>query len=336
MSLSYALPFICQHLWPSSAHFTEADLHSLHKKVILITGSSSGIGAELARQLYTADATVYLAARSLPKLEAARSSIQTAVPDSKGRLELLQLDLSDLASIKASAQDFLRRESHLHVLYHNAGVMAPAKDSKDKQGHDLEMGTNCLGPWLFTQLLIDTMKKTIEDLRTQGLSEHDAAGRIIFTTSSAILTAQPGGVAFDGPEPKAAPTIMAHAMDNYAQSKTGDVLLAFEVARRYGQDGIISASIDPGFIKSELQREWSPLYRNLAFATGWFKDVKYGAWTELFAGFSSKITLGENNGGIVVPWGQVGHLPGKVQHAVDDGVAERFWGWCEGECARYL
>jgi retinol dehydrogenase 12 len=328
MSFSYGREFICQHLHPTTANFTDDDLPPQKGRIIIVTGASSGIGAELARMLYAKHATVYLAARSQEKLQKAKAAIEGAVPQSEGRLEILVLDLGDLAGIKRSAEDFLTCEKSLHVLIHNAGVMMPASGSKTKDGYDLEMGTNCLGPWLFNHHLLELMKKTTAHCLAAGCSPEVASGRIIFAASSAILTAREGGVVYD--ETTGAPSVLSKPMDNYSQSKAGNVFLAVEVARRYGADGIISVSIDPGFVKSELQREWSALQRTISFATGWWKEVKYGAFVELFAAFSPKVTK-EQNGGIVVPWGQIGHFPTGIAKALATGGAERFWKWCERE-----
>ncbi|KPI42426.1 putative oxido [Cyphellophora attinorum] len=230
MSFSYGKEFICQHLHPTTANFTDDDLPPQKGRIIIVTGASSGIGAELARMLYTKHATVYLAARSQEKLEKAKAAIEAAVPQSEGRLELLLLDLSDLASIKRSAEDFLVREKSLHVLIHNAGVMIPPSGSKTKDGYDLEMGTNCLGPWLFNHHLLQLMMKTTAHRLEEGCSPEVARGRIIFAASSAILTAPAGGVVYD--KTSGAPKILPKPLDNYSQSKAANVFLAVEVARR--------------------------------------------------------------------------------------------------------
>jgi NAD(P)-dependent dehydrogenase (short-subunit alcohol dehydrogenase family) len=87
-----------------------------------VTGANSGVGAELAKILYGRNATVYVAARSQEKALAAIEEIKTAHPESTGRLMFLQLDLSDLTTIKSSADEFLAVETRLDVLWLNAGV----------------------------------------------------------------------------------------------------------------------------------------------------------------------------------------------------------------------
>lgn len=87
-----------------------------------MTGANTGIGKEVARILYSKNAAVWIAARNAKKGANAVTSIREAHPSSSGRLELLQLDLSDLTTIEASAEAFLAKEKRLDVLINNAGV----------------------------------------------------------------------------------------------------------------------------------------------------------------------------------------------------------------------
>lgn len=87
-----------------------------------MTGANSGVGAELAKILYGKNATVYVAARSKEKALDAIEGIKAAHPESTGRLMFLHLDLSDLTTIKSSADAYLAAESRLDVLWLNAGV----------------------------------------------------------------------------------------------------------------------------------------------------------------------------------------------------------------------
>lgn len=91
-------------------------------QVYLVTGANTGIGKEVAQILYSKNAVVWMTARNPEKGANAVASIKEAHPASKGRLELLHLDLSDLTTIKASAEKFLAGEKRLDVLFNNAGV----------------------------------------------------------------------------------------------------------------------------------------------------------------------------------------------------------------------
>ena len=102
------------------------------------------------------------------------------------------------------------------------------------QGHDLEMATNCLGPFLFNHFLEPMLKRT-----AHADSTPDRV-RIVWLSSfiTAAPTVPPGGVQFD--EDSGSPKVLKNAMQNYMQSKVGNVFLASEAAKRLGREGIIS------------------------------------------------------------------------------------------------
>lgn len=119
-------------IFPPNPTFVEKDMPDLTGKVAIVTGATSGVGFNAASILYSKNATVYIAARSADKARTAINEIQTSTEGahSRGRLSFLQLDLSDLASIKESANRFLEQEDRLDILIHNAGVMTPPAGSK--------------------------------------------------------------------------------------------------------------------------------------------------------------------------------------------------------------
>jgi retinol dehydrogenase-12 len=126
-------------IFPPAPVFTEANLASQKGKVIIVTGAASGVGFELAKILYLAGGTVYIAARSTSRCEGAISKIfeQTehvagGKGKGKGKLESMVIDLADLGTVKGAVESFLAREERLDVLIHNAAVMTPPAGSKDK------------------------------------------------------------------------------------------------------------------------------------------------------------------------------------------------------------
>lgn len=102
-------------------------------QVFVITGANSGVGFELAKILYAANAKVYLAGRSEKRVLEAIQRLQNDVPSSQGTLIWLPLDLADLASVKIAAEDFLSKEERLDVLWNNAGVMCTPTTAKSEQ-----------------------------------------------------------------------------------------------------------------------------------------------------------------------------------------------------------
>lgn len=238
-------------LFPPAPAFTEENLTSQSGKVFIVTGAASGVGFELAKMLYAKDGTVFIAARTNRRATGAISRIKTEVRKSLGRLEPMAIDLADLQTIKPAVESFLQQEHRLDVLVHNAGVMEPPAGSKTKQvrqygplirlpltdryssikGHDLEMGTHALGPFVLTILLQDIMRKTAAIHHSEPYSI-----RIVWVTSLLQVGAPTGGVQFDG---SGTPKVLK-AMANYMESKVGCAWLAYEFAKRLDADGIMS------------------------------------------------------------------------------------------------
>lgn len=202
-------------------------------QVFLITGANSGVGFELAKLLYQKNGTVYIAARSEGKIKTAIESIEQEFPSSTGRLASVVVDLSDLRTIRPAAQDFLAREDRLDVLFHNAGVMLTSGDAKGAQGHELRMATNCLGPQLLTDFLAPLLVRTA---RAQP-AQKDAV-RVVWVSSMVNASAPKGGIVWD--ETLNKPKLLPGGMDQYMQTKVGDVFLAHEWGERLGSDGIVS------------------------------------------------------------------------------------------------
>lgn len=218
-----------------------------------MTGSSSGVGKELAQILYSHNAKVYIAARSSEKVSNAIDSIKTAFPNSKGALEYLHLDLDDLSTIKASAEEFLSKEKRLDVLWNNAGVMGPPQGSKTKQGYEMQLGTNSLGPFLFTKLLTPTLKNSAK-VNPPGTT------RVVWVSSSAAEGFSPkGGIDLTNLDYKKDQS----PWHKYGVSKAGNLYHGKEFASRYGDDGIISVVFRPiatsgSDLTSVVTESWKP------------------------------------------------------------------------------
>lgn len=123
-SISFLCDAIFQCYFIPRPKLTEHTLPCQSGTICLITGGYVGIGKELARILYQAGGTVYIAGRSRTKFEAAADDIKQSALKSEGQLEFLELDLADLRSVKNSAEEFQRRERRLDVLVNNAGVVS--------------------------------------------------------------------------------------------------------------------------------------------------------------------------------------------------------------------
>ncbi|KAK8154497.1 hypothetical protein BKA80DRAFT_209874 [Phyllosticta citrichinensis] len=309
--------------------FTEAALPDQNGRVFIVTGGYTGVGLYLCKILYQKHGTVYIAGRDKQKYSKAIEFIKDGTKESKGRLEFLHLDLASLKSVKAAATEFMGKERRLDVLTNNAGVMFPPKGSKTEDGYELTMGTNCVGPYLFTQLLRPLLNKT-------AASSPPGTVRVTWAASLAIDTLAPNhGVDFDE---KGAPKIHDVQTD-YGQSKAANVFLGTEYARRYSKDGVLSVSWNPGNLKTELYRHLGAIQGSIAPLFLFPADI--GAYVELYAGWSPDITA-ENNGALVIPWGRL-HAPRsqllaaiKCEKDGGLGVAERFWDWCDQQVKAHL
>lgn len=276
-------------------------------------------------------------ARSEDKTREAMDDIKTSVEKSSGELHFIKLDLADMPSIKTSADEFLARESQLHLLFNNAGVGYPDKGATTKQGYELQLGVNCLGPFGLTKLLAPTMAATARASAPNSV-------RVVWVSSSAAEAIHPE--AFLG----ALPRVEAQgAMDKYSISKLGNYLHAAEFAARHGRhEGVVSVSMNPGALDSDFWRGQGGLTTFVLRRTVLHPPV-YGAYTSFFAAFSPDIVAVDGNGSgspagpgtHVAPWGQLWRLSREMQDAAKSksqggsGVASEFWEWCEEQWEPY-
>ncbi|KAN0080033.1 hypothetical protein V8E55_009599 [Tylopilus felleus] len=302
-----------REFYPPTTHFTADSVPDLSGKVVLITGANAGIGKETARVLLTKDAKVWIACRDVSKAEATLKELKQLT----GRdVHLLKLDLANLRSIKQSAEEFLQRESRLHVLFNNAGVMEPPIDMLTDDGYDLTFGTNVLGHFYLTKLLLPILISTAK-------SSPEGTVRVVNTSSVAHLF---GNLQFDtfldGPKRRADYTFRL-----YAQSKTGNIMFSNELHRRYHDQGIISTALHPGVIDTEVKRNLNCFWRTLS---PWcLFDVTYGAFTQLYAGTAPEAA---NLGGqYLSPWARVSAPRAYTQ---DPQLGKKLWAWLEEQVSK--
>ncbi|KAI9172654.1 2,2-dialkylglycine decarboxylase [Paramyrothecium foliicola] len=317
MSL-HSLKSLILQSFPPKPTFTENNVPDLTGKVCVVSGANSGVGKEVAQIFYSKNAKVYLAARSESKTSDAIESIKNAVPKtSGGQLIFLYLDLSDLDSVKKSAARFLEMESEIHLLFNNAGVGYPEQGSKTVQGYELQLGVNCVRPFLFTKLLTPTLTETAKRSVPNTV-------RVVWTSSSATegISANCFMDNLDYRQEKS-------SFHKYCISKIGNHFHCKEFARRHETDGIISVALNPGNLDSDFWRtqgifmswllKWTMLY-----------PPKFGAYTTIFAAFSPSITL-ENTGAFVAPWGRFWQMSAEKASAAKrkseggKGTAKEFW-----------
>ncbi|KAF8130316.1 hypothetical protein EV363DRAFT_1335869 [Boletus edulis] len=310
MGLAYS---ILRESFPPAPHFTAESIPDLSGKVALITGANAGIGKETARVLLTKNAKVWIACRDVSKGEATLKELKALT----GRdAHLLILDLANLRAIKQSVEEFLQRETQLHILFNSAGVAQPPIDMVTDDGYDLQFGTNVLGHFYLTKLLLPILISTAK-------SSPEGTVRVVNTSSQAHLF---GNLQFDtfidSPKRRA-----DRSFRLYSQSKTGNIIFSAELHRRYHDQGIVSTALHPGAIRTEGQRHLDIFSYQL---TNWlFWHVSFGPLTQLYAGTAPDAAgLG---GQYLIPWARIGTPRAYTQ---DPQLGKELWAWLEEQVAK--
>ncbi|KAH9844890.1 Short-chain dehydrogenases/reductases family (SDR) [Teratosphaeria destructans] len=316
---------------PGTAGFTEHSIGSQADKVFIVTGGNSGIGLELVKILYGKGATVYMAGRSASRMTEAIETIIASPGTTPGVMKSLVIDFGDLATISKAASTFLQQESRLDVLWNNAGIAHVPAGSTSAQGYEAHMGTNCLGPYLFTKLLMPVLVRTAQSMSPGSV-------RVVWSTSSIVdMAGPPGGLQISEQAPG------KHNQDkayNYSASKAGNWFLASELDKRFGrQAGILSLAVNPGNLRT---KGWDGVPFWMRFVLSPFiHGPKNGAYTYLWAGFCPEATM-EDGGKFVIPWGRWHPDPRKdcleslrSKDQSGSGLAADFWEWCDEQTRQY-
>ena len=273
-------------------------------RIVIVTGSSSGIGYETARVLANKQASVIIAVRNLEKGNKALAEIIQQNKDADVRV--MELDLANLASVNNFAENFQKNYSRLDLLINNAGVMIPPY-SKTTDGFELQFGTNHLGHFALTGQLLKLLIST-------------KASRIVNVSSGAHNF---GNLDFDD---------LNWEKRNYAQwtaygdSKLANLYFTYELDRKLKEQGIntlVTAS-HPGWTATELQRTAGDVmkYLNGIFA----QDITMGALPTLRAAIEEGLKGAEYFG----PNGfmEISGYPVKVesnQLSKDRAIAQKLW-----------
>jgi NAD(P)-dependent dehydrogenase (short-subunit alcohol dehydrogenase family) len=214
--------------------WTPAAIPDQTGRTVIVTGASSGIGLETARVLATKGADVVLACRHPERGVAALERIQEELPS--GNITLLELDLADLNTITAFAAAFSAKHKRLDLLINNAGVMLPPP-ARTAQGFELQFGTNYLGHFALTGLLLPMMIGVKGSRIVTVSSAAHRRGRIDLQDINWTRRRYKGWPA-------------------YSQSKLANLIFAIELQRRLAAVGSPARSVaaHPGWTATELQR----------------------------------------------------------------------------------
>jgi NAD(P)-dependent dehydrogenase (short-subunit alcohol dehydrogenase family) len=284
----------------------------LSGKLVLITGGSSGLGQETARALAAHGAHVVLTARNVPKGEGVAAAIRESTGNQK--VEVMDVELGAMASIRSFAERFLARHPRVDVLIDNAGVMA-CPFEKTSDGFEMQFGSNHLGHFLLTCLLAPALMR-------------GAPSRIVSLSSRGHRISP---VVFDDIQFEKRPY---DKWLSYGQSKTANILFAVGLEKRLGSRGVHANALHPGAIMTELMRHMQTedfefvRSRNSRGGVS-FKTTEAGAATQTFAATAPEL---EGRGGLYLEDCHVAvvndaedALDGVKSYALDPPNAERLW-----------
>jgi NAD(P)-dependent dehydrogenase (short-subunit alcohol dehydrogenase family) len=288
--------------------WTADDIPNLDGRSFVVTGANSGLGYVTSRELARHGAHVIMAVRDEAKGEQALETLRGGQPDAG--VELRRLDLADLDSVKAFAEGIISAGVKVDVLINNGGIMMPPR-SLTEQGFESQFGTNHLGHFALTGLLLDTLK---------GGSD----ARVVTISSSLHRR---GSIHFDdlSGERGYSPTAF------YAQSKFANVLFALELDRRLRLSGVQIKSVlaHPGYAATNLQSTGPRGLANLLMKVGnrfMAQSADAGARSQLYAATDPRVKSGE----FVGPDGlgeSRGHptIVEPIDAARDPDTARRLW-----------
>jgi NAD(P)-dependent dehydrogenase (short-subunit alcohol dehydrogenase family) len=312
-----------KHPTQMSNPWTLADIPSQAGKRVLITGANSGIGYHAAFTLARKGADVILACRDRRKGEAALIRLATEAPGTN--TELAILDLASLDSVHDFAARQLAQRRPLDILVNNAGVMAPPKRQQTADGFELQFGTNVLGHFALTGLLLPALQ--------QAAAEATQPPRIVTIAS---IAHKRGRLNFDDLQYRQnyAP------MKTYQQSKLANLMLALEMDRRLQTAGsnILSVAAHPGVANTNLfQTGQHSAIENatrkvVGHLIGAFLNTDAeGALPTLYAATSSEVASGGYYGpqGFQEMYGDEIGAAKIAPKARDTAAAARLWDMCE-------
>ena len=297
---------------PDKKSWTADDIPDLSGKTIVVTGGNSGIGYEAALEFARKRAEVILACRDLGKARTAAAQITAS--SSGAKVSVMELDLANLASVRGFSDAFHLEHPALHVLVNNAGVMAiPYRQTAD--GFEMQFGTNHLGHFALTGLLLDRL------VATEG-------ARVVNVSSGAHRF---GSIHFDDLQWKQ----NYRKWRAYGQSKLANLLFTFELQRRADAAGkkLLSVACHPGYAATNLQAvgpkmsgssmaEYLMDLGNRAFA----QSAAMGALPTEYAAIAADVHGGDYIGpdGVGEFWGHPKRVPYSAA-AKDTAAAAKLW-----------
>jgi NAD(P)-dependent dehydrogenase (short-subunit alcohol dehydrogenase family) len=278
--IKFVTILVLNKLSMNNSNWNIDQIPDLSGKTIIVTGGNSGLGYESVKAFVMKGAEVILASRSAQKGEEAKSAILKDFPE--GKIRVMQLDLSDLDSVRRFARNYMDENEKLDVLMNNAGIMMTPY-FKTKDGFEGQLGVNHLGHFALTGLLLDVLLKTPGSRIVNVSSSAHKMGRMNFSD----LQFQ-NGRAYS-------------PIRSYGQSKLSNLLFTYEFQRRLesAQKDSISLAAHPGTSMTNLGRHLEgkllykilfPLFKRMS------QDQAQGALPQIRASVDPRAKGGEYYG----------------------------------------
>ncbi|PUZ46473.1 hypothetical protein GQ55_7G081100 [Panicum hallii var. hallii] len=275
--------------------------------VAIVTGASSGIGAETCRVLALRGVHVVMGVRNLSTASQVREKIVGQVPTAK--IEILELDLSSMSSVRRFVDNFDVLDLPLNILVNNAGIaFVPFKLSED--GIELHFATNHLGHFLLTDLLLEKINVTAK--------ESGIEGRVVIVASDSYKHSYREGIRFDKINDESGyNSILA-----YGQSKLANILHSNELSSHLKEQDakVVVNSLHPGAVVTNIARYWGFL-NGLLSSLGKFvlKGVEQGAATVCYLALHPQVA------GVTGSYFVDCNTVQLKSHATDKELAKRLW-----------
>lgn len=288
--------------------WTADEIEDLTGKTTIVTGANSGIGFETARALALKGAHVVMACRNLEGGEEAASMIRYESPEAS--VEVMMLDLADLASVRGFAEEITGKFSSLDILCNNAGVMMIPERLETVDGYEMQFAINHLGHFALTGLLLDLLRRV---------------------PGSRVVTVSSSGHRFGNPDFDDLNAKKSYKPSNaYSLSKLANLLFTYELQRRLDDAGVdmIVAASHPGWTGTNLQRH-APILRFMNRFVSQKPDM--GALPSLYAATAPDVQGGDYFG--PSRFMEMRGYPKMVKSSKtshDEEIAGRLWETSEG------
>ena len=288
-------------------NFTLESIPSQTGRIAIVTGANDGIGFETTLGLLTKSIKVIMACRDVKKALKAKERLKVQIPGAE--IEVMELNLSSLASVRAFAASYQKTYHKLDLLINNAGIMIPPF-SKTEDGFESQMGVNYFGHFLLTNLLFDLLKKT-------------PGARVVSLSS---IAHKQGRINFDNLNSET----YYNKMASYSQSKLACLLFAYQLQKQIDKNGCLVKSVaaHPGVSNTQLFKHQSKLMSFIftSISSIFMHGVADAAKPSLYAALGEDIKGGDYVG--PTGFNEMKGPVGKVRSSpisYDQEVAQKLW-----------